>query len=112
MRRYIVIKTSFEAIHRWENCPFEEVAYLRKPHRHVFHVVVKWEVFHNDRDKEFIMMKHLVDKYIKHIFHMQDLGNTSCEMICEHLKNQFSSASFISVFEDNENGVEVYYDEI
>jgi len=110
MTRCIVIKTQFEAIHKWEDCPIEQVYYLRYPHRHVFHIIMKWKVNHDDRDKEFIFMKQQVNLYIHETFNEKNLGNMSCEQISDALKKVFPAVCFISVFEDNENGVEVIYD--
>jgi len=49
----IIINLEFEATHCWPECPIEEVAFLRSPHRHVFHVQMKRDVAHDDRDVEF-----------------------------------------------------------
>ena len=109
MKRCIVIKTQFEAIHCWPECPIEEVSFLKYPHRHIFHVKVKWKVIHNDRELEFILMKRKVDQFFFG-WGGEDLGKMSCEDIAEDLHKEFPSAFFISIFEDNENGVEVVYD--
>ena len=102
---YIGINTQFTATHHWPDCPFDEVAFLRNPHRHVFHVKMKWKVDHNDRNMEFIMVKNFVDKYLNKNYHLQFLGAKSCEMIAEELGKEFD-ADFVSVYEDNENGAE------
>lgn len=107
MKIYIVIKTSFEAIHCWPDCPYESVSFLRNKHRHVFHVIMKWAVSHQDRDKEFIIVKRKVQEYINKHWSGQDLGKKSCEMMATELLTNFN-AQFASVFEDDENGAEVY----
>lgn len=107
MTRYIVIKTQFEAIHQWKDCPIEEVEYLKYPHRHLFYVTMKWKVMHNDREKEFIQMKHKVDRFVRDEFEFKDIGGMSCEGIAEKLLKEFD-ADFVSVFEDDENGAEIY----
>ena len=109
MNQYIVIKTQFEAIHKWEDCPIKEVAFLKYPHRHIFYVIMKWQIFHNNRDKEFIYIKHKVEKYIRQNFEKKDLGNLSCEQISNKLAKKFPDVFFISIFEDNENGTETFY---
>ena len=101
----IVIKTQFTAIHQWSDCPHKEVSFLRNPHRHIFHVTMKWKVTHNDRDKEFIVMKNRVNTFIRNNWDRNFLGNMSCEMMAETLSATFN-ADFVSVFEDNENGAE------
>lgn len=105
MNLYIVIKTSFDAIHAWPDCPFFEVEYLKSVHRHVFHVTLKWEVFHNNRDKEFIIMKQQVESFIYKNWKGKNLGTKSCEQLAVELLKRFD-AVYVSVFEDNENGAE------
>jgi 6-pyruvoyl-tetrahydropterin synthase len=109
MNRCIVIRTQFEAIHNWPECPIKEVEFLKHPHRHMFHVEMKWTVSHADREKEFIMMKRRVDQYINSVWTGRNIGRLSCENIADTLVGQFKDCIFISVFEDNENGVEVDY---
>jgi len=107
MNLYIVIKTTFSAVHHWPECPHEDVYYLRAPHRHLFYVTMKWKVDHDNRDKEFITMKKSVDKFLKDNWEGRFLGRKSCEMMGKKLLDLFD-ADFVSVFEDNENGAEVY----
>jgi len=109
MKIQVVIKTQFPAIHCWRACPLDEVSFLRDPHRHVFHAVLKFAVTHTDRDIEFISMKNKVEDFIQTRFYNQDLGTTSCEDIAVYLLKEFG-AVFVSIFEDNENGAEVYAD--
>lgn len=106
MNRCIVIKTSFEAIHNWPDCPIEEVSFLKHPHRHIFHVKMKWDVSHNDRDIEFIQAKRKVDNFVEWHWAGKNIGAKSCEMLAQTLLDLFN-ASFVSVFEDNENGAEL-----
>lgn len=106
----VIIKTSFEAIHHWPDCPFEDVFFLRQPHRHIFHVTMKWPVHHNDRDKEFILAKREVEDFLLQEWHGNHMGSMSCEDFCEALLTQFPTAIYVSVFEDNENGAEAYYE--
>ncbi len=106
MKKFIVIKTQFEALHNWEGCTIKEVMFLSSPHRHIFHVVVKWQVSHNDREREFICWKRKVNAYIKRKFEGKFLKNKSCEAMAEELIKKFE-ACYVSVFEDNENGAEV-----
>jgi hypothetical protein len=107
LRKFVVLKTTFPATHCWPECPIEEVNYLKYQHRHLFYVVMKFRVDHNDRDIEFIKMKMDVEEYIRENFYNKYLGRTSCEDIGEELMQTFQ-ANFVSVFEDNENGAEIY----
>lgn len=97
----------FEGIHCWPECPFEEVKYLRDPHRHIFHIKSHKQVFHDDRDIEFIMLKHQVENYLHHKFPHGQMGATSCEMLCRELMFEFNLVE-VSVSEDGENGAIVY----
>lgn len=46
-----------DGTHYWKDCPIEEVSFLRNNHRHMFHIKAYKEVFHDDRDVEFIWLK-------------------------------------------------------
>jgi hypothetical protein len=105
MNLFIVIRTQFEGVHCWPACPFKDVGFLRNPHRHVFHVTIKWRVRGDDRELEFLRMKQQVDAYIKEYF-PYDLGAMSCEQMAKKLAEEFDP-EFVSVFEDNENGAEL-----
>lgn len=103
VEKRIFITFQFEAIHRWDTCPFEDVAFLRAPHRHIFHVRMEKIVLHNDRDVEFIMWKRKILEYVRGHLEGQDLGNTSCENLAETFAIIFDSCK-VEVSEDGENG--------
>ena len=107
MRTQVVVRTRFSAIHHWPECPIEEVSYLRESHRHEFHVEMKFNVRHSDRDIEFIVMKNRVDEYLQEHFEARHIGRVSCEDIAGILLSKFKAAS-VAVFEDGENGAIVY----
>ena len=52
-KTFVVVKTTFSALHAWPECPYEDVAFLRTPHRHVFYVTMKIQTT-EDRELEFI----------------------------------------------------------
>jgi hypothetical protein len=102
----IEVKTQFEGIHKYPNAP-EEVAFLRYPHRHLFHVSVTIDVFHDDRELEFFIFQHQISDYIK--VRGDTLNYRSCEMISkellEHVMEMYPGRSIeVRVFEDGENG--------
>lgn len=114
IKSYIVVKLQVEGIHRWPAAGdhFPEVEYLSHPHRHIFHIECKKEVFHDDRDVEFILFKREINEYLhrkyfnkKFKYQMCDFKSMSCEMIARELLEQFELVS-CSVFEDGENGAE------
>ena len=96
----------FEGIHNWPECPFAEVSYLREPHRHIFHIKATKQVQHDDRDVEFIMLKHQIEQYLTDSFPGGLMGKTSCEMLAQKLLIHFDLTS-VDVSEDNENGAVV-----
>lgn len=101
-RSYVVIRTSFEALHAWPECPYKSVDFLKSSHRHVFHVEMKIRT-DGDRQIELILLKRNVDIFICAEFKGKDLGRTSCEVLARKLAEEFNADS-VSVFEDAENG--------
>lgn len=105
LKRKVWITTSFIAWHAWSKAP-ASCSYLKNPHRHVFHVRMKWDVKHNNRHIEFITMKEKVDHWIRCNWEGVACNNNSCEYFAEVLLTAFK-ATYVSVSEDNENGAEV-----
>lgn len=106
----IVVRTTFDRLHRWKNAP-EAVSFLRDYHRHVFHIELQIEVFHDDRELEFILVKNALNTYLSTFPERSDL---SCEMIAkmiiEWARGVAPGMRKIScgVFEDGENGAVVF----
>ena len=97
-----------EGLHHWPGCPLSEVSYLRDLHRHVFHFKAFKKVSHDDRDVEFIVLKHklqnyLLQKYSNSEYNMCEFGAQSCEMLAKELISKFN-LSRCEVSEDGENG--------
>jgi hypothetical protein len=90
---------------------WDDVSFLGYPHRHIFHFRVWIEVFHNDRDIEFIQFKRWMERLYDGVL---ELDYKSCEMIADDLA-LLIQAKYpgrwlkISVAEDNENGCEIEY---
>ena len=89
-----------------------DVSFLGYPHRHIFHFRVQIEVFHNDRDIEFIQFK----RWLENMFAdgTVQLDYKSCEMISDELYEKISArypGRFveIQVAEDGENGSQIFY---
>lgn len=104
----VFCKVQADGLHCWPGCPFEEVNYLRVPHRHIFHIKAYATVTHSDRDIEFIMLKHKIVEYLNTKYYNATyracyFGSMSCEMIAEELINEFM-LSRCEVSEDGENG--------
>jgi hypothetical protein len=99
---------------------WDDVSFLGYPHRHIFHFKVWIEVFHDDRDIEFIQFKRWLERLYEEIEDVYDntsvlqLNHKSCEMIADDLANmiheKYPNRNIrISVAEDNENGCEMDY---
>ena len=89
-----------------------DVSFLGSPHRHIFHFTVAIEVFHNDRDIEFIQFKRWLEKL--YAGGTLELNYKSCEMISDDLyeaiAHRYPGRDIeITVAEDGENGATVYY---
>jgi len=108
MRTQVVCKVVFEGVHHWPAAP-EPVAYLAWPHRHEFVIRCCADVEHDDRDIEFIMLKHKVEDYLATRYIGGHLDTASCEQVASNLIVKFDLA-WCSVFEDDENGAIVYRD--
>ena len=125
--RSIWVTFSKEGIHKYPDADkdpklatgdWDDVSFLAVPHRHIFHFRVRIEVFHNDRDIEFIQFK----RWLERLYTEQGttdgevlvLDHRSCEMISDELYEKISTkypGRFveISVAEDNENGSSIFY---
>ena len=127
--RSIWVTFTKEGIHKYPDADkdpklatgdWDDVSFLAVPHRHIFHFRVRIEVFHNDRDIEFIQFK----RWMERLYNGGDKTNgqvsvleldyKSCEMIADDLYQEISTkypGRFveISVAEDNENGCSIFY---
>ena len=108
-KAFIIVRDRFESLHKYEGAP-DEVAYLRNLHRHIFNYEVELEVYHDDRELEFIMVKHRLREFLADTRWPE---TTSCEMMAINIGNylqslyDFERELTVSVFEDNENGAKV-----
>ena len=89
-----------------------DVSFLGSPHRHIFHFRVGIDVFHNDRDIEFIQFKRWLENLYKDA--ILALDYKSCEMMADNLYVQIAGRYpgrnvTIEVSEDGENGCVIYY---
>ena len=90
------------------------VAFLASPHRHIFHFRVSIDVFHNDRDIEFIQFKRWLEALYSGSNTVLELNFKSCEMIADDLYVQIAAhypnrCVTIEVSEDGENGCTINY---
>ena len=91
---------------------WDDVSFLGYVHRHIFHFKVAIEVFHDDRDIEFIQFKRWMENM--YADGTMKLDYKSCEMISDDLyvaiaKKYPGRDISINVSEDGENGSYAVY---
>ena len=91
---------------------WDDVSFLGVPHRHIFHFKVWIEIFHDDRDIEFIQFKRWLQRLYDNS--VLELDHKSCEMISNDLFLQIAQRYpgrniWIDVSEDGENGSFIKY---
>ena len=89
-----------------------DVSFLGYIHRHIFKFKVWIQVFHDDRDIEFIQFKRWLENLYKE--DLLQLDYKSCEMIADDLYLQINEKYpgrfvVIDVAEDGENGCQIVY---
>jgi hypothetical protein len=119
-RRMIWVTFRKEGIHKYPAAATDsnlatgdeyDVSFLGTPHRHIFHFNVGIQVFHNDRDIEFIQFKRWLEKLYQGTL---ELNFKSCEMISDDLYEVIATRYpgrdiEITVSEDGENGATISY---
>jgi hypothetical protein len=119
--RTIFVTFQKEGIHRYPAAATDpalatgdeyDVSFLANPHRHIFHFRVAIDVFHNDRDLEFIQVKRWLENLYKDS--ILALDYKSCEMMADDLYLQIAQrypnrCVTIEVSEDGENGCSIAY---
>lgn len=117
-KRQIWITFRKEGIHCYpaagSDPKLEDVSFLASPHRHMFHFRVSIDVFHNDRDIEFIQFKRWCESL--YVGGTLELNYKSCEMIADDLYEQIANRYpgrdvTIEVSEDGENGCAIVYNQ-
>lgn len=120
-KRQIWVTFQKEGIHRYPAAETDptlatsdeyDVSFLAYPHRHMFHFKIWIDVFHNDRDIEFIQFKRWCEQL--YATGTLQLNYKSCEMIADDLYMQIAQkytgrAVTIEVSEDGENGCTIEY---
>ena len=120
-RRMIWVTFQKEGIHKYPGADTDpklatgdeyDVSFLGYPHRHIFHFKVAIQVFHNDRDIEFIQFKRWLENSFRD--GVMQLDHKSCEMFCddlyEFIANRYPDRDIeITVSEDGENGATIQY---
>lgn len=121
-RNRIWVTLQKEGIHRYPAAShdpslatgeWDDVQFLGSLHRHIFHIRVEVDVFHDDRDIEFIQFK----RWLERLFDQGalQLNHKSCEMIADDIaiaihQKYPNRCIIVSVAEDNENGAIKHYE--
>ena len=112
--KMIYVTFQKEGIHKYPAAKdLEGVEFLQYPHRHMFHFKVYLEVFHDDRDVEFILLKRELEALYEG--GALDLNFKSCEMMADdlygYIKETYPDREvWIDVSEDGENGCLAKYE--
>ena len=104
--------TRFPGLHHWPEAP-EQRAYLRSPHRHLFHVRAGVTVVHSERDVEFHDLGRDVSLALTGLSEpypwdetLRDFGPMSCEHIAGSVAKRLRSQGYeplsVSCSEDDE----------
>lgn len=105
MKTYIGIKLSLEGFHHFPNASRifgDKVKFLEYNHRHIFHIECKQQVFHDNRDQEFLLLKRKVQQWFDNRYGVPaQFEAMSCEMIARELINAFNF-TYVKVSEDDE----------
>lgn len=118
MKRFIKVKFQKEGIHffpgadtdpKYATGGWDDVSFLGRPHRHVFHFVVWIQVGHDNRELEFFQVKRQCERFYSAQGAL-DVDHKSCEMLADDLYNCLIEVYGddreyrIEVTEDDENG--------
>ena len=118
-QRQIWVTWQKEGIHKYPAAltdpALADVQFLGYPHRHMFHFRVWIDVFHNDRDIEFIQFKRWLEALYNGSGAVLSLDYKSCEMIADDIYIKIAErypnrAVWIEVAEDGENGCLIKYE--
>lgn len=108
----IFVSLTRPALHCWPKAPASR-AYLRDPHRHIFHIMAETTVEHDDREIEF---HDLVDQTAEVFDRLiggskADAGSASCETLARCIAQELSKLHkryfSVTVSEDGECGATV-----
>lgn len=115
-KRYIWVTFRKEGIHKYPGAfDLPGVEFLANEHRHIFHFRIELQVWHDDREVEFILFKRELEALYSE--GTLQLDYKSCEMMADdlayYIKKKYPGRNIvIEVSEDGENGCRVEYNEV
>jgi hypothetical protein len=96
--RYIKVTAQAEGLHHWPGAPAAE-SYLNQPHRHLFSVTVRMQVYHGDREIEINAFARWMNDHVLAAIAGKppgggpaDFGTRSCEQLAEQVTRQIREA--------------------
>jgi hypothetical protein len=116
-KSFVYVTFQKEGIHHYPDAAtdpgLKDVEFLSYPHRHIFHFKVYIEVYHDNRDIEFIQFK----RWLESLYDQGTLqmNHNSCEMLSNqlysHIRDKYPLRDvIIDISEDNENGSYIRYE--
>jgi hypothetical protein len=106
MKKAVIVTGKFLGRHCWSGAK-EECAHLKTPHTHIFTYQLVFPVERNDRQVEFETKRQQVLGQILTAFQKEtiaEMGEMSCEDICEFLLNKNQDAMQAECYEDSGGG--------
>lgn len=112
-KSFIRVRTEFEGFHFYPGASEIDprIKFLEHVHRHMFKVEVKIEVYHDNRELEFFLVKWALQDFIAG----GNMNHKSCEMIAKDIINNHLIPSYgkryyeVTVSEDGESDGIVEY---
>lgn len=112
-KNFIRVRTEFEGFHYYPGASEIDarIKFLENVHRHMFKVEVKIEVYHDNRELEFFLVKWALQEFIAG----GNMNHKSCEMIANdiiinHLIPRYGHRYYeVTVSEDGESDGIVEY---
>lgn len=106
----IKVRNEIEMVHLFSKAdPASPTYFLKFPHRHIFKIASKVQVFHDDREVEFFALKQEIQEALLDFKENRNHTDFSCETIAGHLfefiEETFGSSRMIEIeaSEDGEN---------
>lgn len=105
----VKVRNEIEMVHLFSKAdPASPTYFLGYPHRHVFKITSKIQVFHEDREIEFFALKQRVQEELAKFKNTRNHTDFSCETLADYLlefiEEVFGSRMIeIEVSEDGEN---------
>lgn len=113
-RSFITVKLTVEGLHNYPTAVKDwghQVEYLQNMHRHNFIIRCTFLVKHDNRDKEFFLVKNQIklflhENYYDNVYQCCNFESLSCEQLAKQILTKFNCES-VEVSEDDEDSATV-----